>query len=180
MSGSLSTVEQAFVKPFYLKMLRSNALILSDDLWSQIVDAGRVVTVADVSSMLRSGTWRPVLMGAWFSLAVPTASIVDDLIAAMSASRGSLTAPPLSAASTLLAGAAAVPAMMNYIHYITDPRIRDGSEALVAAAVEQLGEDPGISVTDHARQSFNDLCNVASQLHQTWQQRDRSEAPAAR
>jgi hypothetical protein len=169
MSEPLSPVELAFVKPFYLKMMRSKALIVPDDLWDQVVDAGRVVTVADVNFMLRSENWRPVLMGAWFSLA-PVGSIVDDLIAAMSASRGSLTAPPLAAAATLLAGAAAVPAMMNYIDFITDPRRRDGSEAVVAAAVEHLGRDAAITVTDHARTMFVDLYNVASRLRQTWQQ----------
>jgi hypothetical protein len=66
--------------------------------------------------------------------------------------------------ATLLAGAAAVPAMMNYIDFITDPRVRDGSEAVVAAAVEHLGRDPGITITDHARTLFVDLYGVASRL----------------
>ena len=176
MAGSLNPTELTFVKPFYLKMMGLNALGVGEDLWAQLVEIGRAATAPDVGWMLRTGHWRPVVMGAWFSLAVPSEAIVDDLLSAMRESKGSLTAPPLAAAATLVAGRAAVPAMTDYIDFIMEPVRRDGSESVVAAAVHHLGEETGIAVSDHARQSFHDLHGVALRLHQTWRDRDLQDA----
>lgn len=160
----MNEIESRFVKPFYLKMMGLNALRLTDELRGSLIATGRVVAATDVKWMLQAGNWRPVAMGAWFSLAVPAESVMDDLLTAMSKSKGSLTAPPLAAAATLVAGTAAVPAMVDYINFIATPARRDGSEAVVAAAVEYLGSDPTIALPDSARHTFRDIYDVATRL----------------
>jgi hypothetical protein len=157
-------------------MLGLNALHVADDLWVMLVETGRRVSAADVRWMLRGGHWRPVVMGAWFSLAVPAEGIADDLLTAMTESKGSLTSPPLTAAAALVAGRAAVPAMIDYLNFITQPTRRDGSESIVAAAIEHLNADPGIVPSDYARQSLNDLCDLGSRLRNAWRNNDESHA----
>jgi len=162
---SVNELESDVVKPFYLNMMGMNALDLAEDFWARVVAAGRTVTAGEVRWMLRSGHWRPVVMGAWFSLAVARDSITDHLLAAMSESKGSLTAPPLAVAATLVAGSAAVPAMTNYIDFMTAvPSRADGSEIIVGAAVEYLGSSPSVVPPDTARQWFRDLHEVAAEL----------------
>jgi hypothetical protein len=178
-TGSLNAIEIAFVKPFYLKTMGLNAVGVPEDLWNRLIEAGRAVSTEDVTWMLRIGNWRPVVMGAWFSLAVPGQSIEKDVLAAMSDSKGSLTAPPLAVASTLVAGVRAVPAMINYVTFMASDQSRpDGSESFVAAAVEHLGSHPPMTVTDHARQAFRGLFAVAIRLRETWQDGGPTKARA--
>jgi hypothetical protein len=160
----MDEIESTFVKPFYLKMMGLNALGVADDLWSDLVAAGRTVTVREVSWMLRTGHWRPVVMGAWFSVTVAAELVHDDLTVAMSRSQGSLTAPPLVAAATLVAGTAAVPAMTTYIEFMTTSAFGDGSEDVVAAAVEHLGAQAAIPPTDEGRRAFLGVYDVAVRL----------------
>ena len=109
----LNEVESELVKPFYLKMMGLNGLRTSDETWERLIGACHTITTSEVSWMLRTRLWRPVVMGAWFSLVVPARQIEDDLVASMAQSQGSLTAPPLAGAGTLVAGTAAVPAMLS-------------------------------------------------------------------
>ncbi|GAA0917068.1 DUF6000 family protein [Virgisporangium aurantiacum] len=160
----MNEIESTFVKPFYLKMMGLNALRTADDLWADLIAASRTVTVREVRWMLRTGHWRPVVMGAWFSVAVTAEPVRDDLMAAMSQSRGSLTAPPLAAAATLVAGTAAVPAMTSYIEFMTASAFRDGSENVVAAAVEHLRGEVAIVPTDEGRRAFLGIHDVAIRL----------------
>lgn len=175
-AGSLNPIESRFVKPYYLKMMGLNALHLADHLWATLIETGRGVSAADVRWMLGTGHWRPVVMGAWFSLAVPAERIADDLLIAMTESKGSLTAPPLAVAAALGAGRAAVPAMINFINFNMEPTRRDGSESIVAAAIEHLGAGPHMVPSDSARQSFNDLWDVGSRLRNAWRNNDGSHA----
>lgn len=162
----MNKIEVDLVKPFYLDMMGLNGLRIMDELWVSMIAAGRTVTVSEVSWMLGTGHWRPVVMGAWFSVAVPAESVRDDLLAAMSQSQGSLTAPPLAAAATVVAGPAAVPAMIAYIDFIMAPTRRDGSEDVVAAAVEYLGAESPLAPTDRGRLAFHDIHGVAMRLQE--------------
>ena len=160
----LHKIESNLVKPFYLKMMGLNGLRVSDEFWAGMVAASRVVTVSEVNWMLSTGTWRPVVMGAWFSVAVPAESVRDNLLAAMAQSHGSLTAPPLAAAATIVAGPVAVPSMTAYLEYIMAPTRRDGSEDVVAAAMEYVGAKPALAPTGQGRQTFHDIARVAMRL----------------
>jgi hypothetical protein len=161
-------LESRFVSPFYLEMMGTNALGLADERRTALIAAGRTVTAGDVRSLFRVGAWRNEVMGAWFSLAVPADSIVAELIVAMSRSRGSLTAPPLAAAASIIAGQDAVPAMVDYINLMLDPRRNDGSDAIVAAGLELLGADPIVPAPNDARRVFRDLREFALGLREAF------------
>lgn len=160
----MNPVEAAFVVPYYQKMMGCNGRNAMR-LWPALAESARVVTVDDVSYLLRTALWRPVVMGAWFSLVVPAEEIRDDLLAAMARSRGSLTAPPLATAATVVAGARAVPAMTAYLDFIMDRP--DGSQDFVAAAMEHVGAEPPIVPGEERRQMFRDLLGVALRLRAT-------------
>ncbi|MEV4138813.1 hypothetical protein AB0J72_42445 [Dactylosporangium sp. NPDC049742] len=163
----MNEIETAFVKPFYRRMAGFGALRWADEMWADLTAAGRHVTQADVSWMLRTGHWRPEVMGAWFSLAVPAESITADLLPAMAGSRGSLTAGPLAVAAALVAGPDAVTAMTDYLTFILNRP--DGSQFVVAAAVEHLGSDPVIDPTAAGRRQFQNLHEFAVRLREAFQ-----------
>ena len=160
----MNEIESTFVEPFYLKMMALNALRSADDLWADLVAARRTVTACEVSWMLRTGHWRPVVMGAWFSAAVAAEPGRHDLMAAMSPPKGSLTAAPLAAAATLVAGTATVPATSTYIEFMTAWALRDGSENVVAAAVEHLGAKAAIVSTEEGGRAFRGVRDVRTPL----------------
>ncbi len=53
--------------------------------------------------------------------------------------------------------------------YETRPR-RDGSESVVAAALEHLGSDAGITLTAGARRTFRDIYDLAIRLRKAFRQ----------
>src|SRR5260370_28458397 len=85
-----------FVQPFYLKMMRLNAIQYGPRLAADIVVAGRTASPADVISLLGSN-WRERVMGAWFALLQADPSVTEAVLQALSTSHGSLDAPPLPA-----------------------------------------------------------------------------------
>jgi hypothetical protein len=158
----VNEIESTFVKPFYLKMMGVNAVRATDELWADVVSAGRTVTADEVNWLLGTALWRPVVMGAWFSVTVPAEAVSTGLVAAMSQSRGSLTAPALAAAATVVAGAEAVPGMIAYLDFMMSRP--DGSENVVAAAVEYLGAEAPMVPSEAGRQAFRDVHGVAVRL----------------
>ena len=71
----MTPLEERAVLPFYLEMMGLNALHLSFGLWPELVTAAKAVTLDDAKWLLRVGAWRPVVMGAWFSVRFPAAEI---------------------------------------------------------------------------------------------------------
>lgn len=57
--------------------------------------------------------WRPVVMGAWLSLACGPDEITDDILFSLARCDGDLTAAPLCTAAVLIAGDAAVDAQVQ-------------------------------------------------------------------
>jgi hypothetical protein len=157
----MSQLEGRAVSPFYLQMMGLNACDRSPELWSELVAAGAEVGVDDVRWLLNVSAWRPVLMGAWFSTRFTAAEIGSALRQAMTASQGSLTAPPLAVACAVVAGADALPEMRSYVE--SDPG-RDGSTAFVSAGIEHLGGASPVAVTDRDRRAWAQLLDVANRL----------------
>ena len=154
----MNELEQRAVAPFYLKLTGLNAVRrnggaqASDDTQrAELVVAGRTVDLFDAKWLLNVGAWRPVVMGAWFSLQFDKAEIGTELRQAMRSSAGSLTAPPLATACVLLLGSESLPDLDHYAS--TDPG-SDGSAQFVGAAMQFLGATPPIELFDdsqHAR-----------------------------
>ena len=157
----MTSLEERAVQPFYLEMMGLNALHLSFGLWPELVTEAKAVTLDDAKWLLRVGAWRPVVMGAWFSVRFPAAEIGQELRRAMAVSQGSLTAPPLAVACVVVSGIDAVPEMRQYVE--ADPG-QDGSASFVAAGIEHLGGPPVGSVADEDRQAFERLVDVATSL----------------
>ena len=162
--------------PFYLQMMGLNAVRTDpelpsvDDLWPELVPAGRSVDLLDAKWLLNVGAWRPVVMGAWFSLRFSTAEIGVELRRAMERSLGSLTAPPLATACVLVAGVESLPELEHYVR--TDPG-DDGSAQFVAAAMEHLGALPPTPVSDGAyRERVQEMLTLGIRLLHDMSARD--------
>lgn len=161
----LSELEPRLVVPFYLPMMGSNAVDLEAELRAELVRVSTSVTVDEARQLLRSGgQWRPLVMGAWFALAVPADEIEDDVVTAMASSAGGLTAPPLAAVSALLAGVGAIGALQTYAEWIADPDRRDGSYEVVAVAIAHLGGTAPVVVSAASASVFRRLYQRAGEL----------------
>ena len=164
MASGPTELESAFVMPFYLSLMGQNAPSRADDVWTELVDTGRLVMPGDLAALLRPGMWRPVVMGAWFSLALPTEETRELLVAAMGSSAGSLTSYPLATVCSIVVGVDAVEAMSAYVSFSSDPLREDGSARFVAAAIERLGAVPAVTPSDRNRHDLQDMLDVASRL----------------
>ena len=103
------------VKPFYLKMMRLNAIQNGVALAPSIAAAGRHATVDDVVALL-GDPWRATVMGAWLAtLHDDEPAVADAVGAALGRSHGSLDAPPLVVAELVIAGEQAEPALAHYL-----------------------------------------------------------------
>lgn len=109
-----------------------------DNLWRALMKAGRRVTADDVNELLQEGGgWRPVVMGAWFSLKFTPDAVGSSLLSAVRRCEGTLTAPPLAVSAALLLGTEASPALLDYVERNTEDQ--HGSTLFVWGVVEALG-----------------------------------------
>lgn len=158
----MSPIEQRLVVPFYLDMMGTNSARNADPLWDELVRAGREASVVDVKRLLAPDSWRPVVMGAWFSLQLDRDQIGADLESAIAICRGTLTAPPLAVAAATVIGRDAAPILTEYIE--RDLHRQHGAATFVAAVVEELGFETVVSPEDRDRRNLASMLDVASRL----------------
>lgn len=161
--SGVESVEQRLVTPFYLAMVGLNATEHAGDRWDDLVRVGRTATVTDVKQLLAAGAWRPVVMGAWLSVAFSPKDLGPDLLLAVTRCQGSFTAPPLSVAAYLVLGADAGTALTNYVFRARDDE-RLGSATFVAAVVEALGGQPAVPPREEDRVDLAGMIGVAWRL----------------
>lgn len=156
-----------YVVPFYLHMMRRNAA--GEGVPEErLLSAARTIAPDEVLALLRDPNWRPQVMGAWFSVRHAAPDVVDGVLQALRASRGSLTAPPLATAAAVLAGAASVDALRAYLR--VDLAHHLGSDGFIAATLEHLGaplddaEHPGLQVSPADREALRRLLARAHQI----------------
>jgi hypothetical protein len=140
---TLSPRETTFVLPFYLKMMRTNATGIGEQLWDDLVLVGRMATVDDVLWLLREGAWRPVVMGAWLSLRFDRGEVGAAVSHALQESAGSLTSPPLAVAAVTVLGEDAV----TVLHQ-SRARSDELSVPILDAALDWLGGDPAHEISE--------------------------------
>lgn len=128
--------EAQFVNPFYLRMMRTNAVDHGAELLPALVEASRSASAEDVVALLLA-PWRSTVMGAWLSVTRSEESVTDAVLAALVRSHGSLDAPPLAVAAVVLAGDRAILALTEYAR--RDLSEGWGAAAFIAAAIEHLG-----------------------------------------
>jgi hypothetical protein len=156
---TLSRRETTFVLPFYLKLMRQNATLIGDEVWDELVVAGRTAIVDDVVWLLRVGAWRPVVMGAWLSLRFDHGQVGTAVLDALQESGGSLTAPPLAVAAVTVVGEDATTVMRN-----SKARSDELAAAVLDAALEGLGADPAQEVSEPSRTAFSEMLAFGKRL----------------
>lgn len=143
--------ETRLVTPFYLKMMRLNAIESGPEIAPSILAASSGVTADDVVALLRD-PWRATVMGAWFGVLRDEEDVVDAVLSALARSQGSLDAPPLAVAAVVIAGERAVPALATYLQ--RDVTARLGAAGFIAAAIEHLG---GSTQVEQSKSDIDDL-----------------------
>ena len=124
------------VAPFYLKMMRLNAIEYGEDLAPAIVRAGRDAGTDDIVALLRD-PWRSTVMGAWLSIVRGADGSCREVLSALGRSHGSLDAPPLAIAAVVLADDRALPALSAYVE--RDRQAGWGAARFVTAIIRHLG-----------------------------------------
>jgi hypothetical protein len=110
--SGLTELELRCVQPFYLKMMRLNALN-HDDSVEAVRDVARATTDEEVGCLLAS-SWRPRVMGAWLT-AGRAHRVEAALLTSLETSAGSLTAPPLATIALHGLGQRAAPSLITYL-----------------------------------------------------------------
>jgi hypothetical protein len=155
--------EARLVRPFYLDMMGLNAPGQIDSTLRALMKVGRRVTADDVNELLQSdGGWRPVVMGAWFSLKFTPEAVGPGLMSALRRCEGTLTAPPLAVSAALLLGTAASPALLDCIE--RDAEYQHGATPFVWGVVETLGVTTPASYDGAQHESVAAMYAVATRL----------------
>jgi hypothetical protein len=151
-----------FVAPFYLQMMRTNAVEHGPALLPALVATGRTATAREVVALLRD-PWRRSVMGAWFALLHDDDAVTTAVLDALAASGGQLDAPPLATAAAVLAGREALPALEAYA---VEDAARDlGACGFVAATIEHLGgRTAACAADDRDRHELQQLLDLAGRI----------------
>lgn len=153
-------LERRYVQPFYLTMMRLNALH-REVPFDALRDAARQLTDYDVTLLLKA-EWRPRVMGAWFASG-RAGRLETALLRSLETSGGSLTAPPLAAVTVCELGTRAVPSLRSYLQ--RDLEHEWGSASFAAAALERLGVvQAEVAVGDRDRSDLDHMLTVARRL----------------
>jgi hypothetical protein len=159
------------VTPFYLRMMRLNALEEKKSFLRAVVKAGRDASTDEVIALLRDDEWRPRVMGAWFALLHHDgATLLHDeravgeaVLESLATSLGSLTSPPLAVVAVTLMGSGALSALERYT--AQDIAWALGACGFVAAAIAHLGVAPTACHPTHDDTTdFDRLLAVAQTL----------------
>lgn len=148
--------------PFYLHMMRLNALQDAEPLIPQLAAVSRQASPAEVIELLGLA-WREKVMGAWHSLAHAPGQVSDALLDALRSSLGSLDAPPLTVAAVTSAGARALPTLHEYVE--RDVSNSWGACKFVVAAIEHLGDKSDLcSPTSQDARDLANMLDIAERL----------------
>jgi hypothetical protein len=156
----VTDLERRCVLPFYLKMMRLNAL--DHDVPLGILrEVGRQTADSDVAGLL-AAAWRPRVMGAWLASG-RTQRLGAALLESLETSQGSLTAPPLATVALHGLGAAAVPSLRTYLRRDLEHQL--GCASFVAAVLERLDAAPGaVAIDARDRAAVSGMLLVARRL----------------
>ena len=158
--AGLTDLERRCVLPFYLTMMRLNAL--SHDVpFGALREVAQGTTDDEIAKLLTLG-WRPRVMGAW--LASGRAQRLEaPLLKSLETSTGSLTAPPLATVALHGLGAKAVPSLRAYLRL--DLEHEWGSASFIAAVLERLDDTPAdVAVDERDRSAVDGMVVVSRRI----------------
>lgn len=162
--------------PFYLKMMRLNAL--SHDVPLDALREVARTTTDDEVAMLLASHWRPRVMGAWLASG-RTRRLEAELLRSLETSAGSLTAPPLATVALHGLEEKAAPSLKTYLRL--DLEHRWGSASFVAAVLERLDATPtGVAIDDQDRRAVDGMLTVARCLAEAEPESLRAPRPESR
>ncbi|MGC5017107.1 hypothetical protein [Micromonospora sp. DT47] len=155
-----------YVVPFYLDMMGTNALRYGLPSLAAVAEVSRAATPSDVIALLYD-SWRPRVMGAWYSVGVGGPEVTAAVLHALATSRGALDAPPLATAAVVLAGPEAVEALEQY--FAADQAKGWGASGVIAAAADHVRLHHHVATslplpTDADRDTFTALIDIARRL----------------
>jgi hypothetical protein len=156
----LTDLERRCVSPFYLTMMRLNALT-HDVPFDALREVARVTTDDEVVMLLVSA-WRPRVMGAWLASG-RTERLEAALLKSLETSAGSLTAPPLATVALHGLGVKAAPSLQAYLRQ--DLEHQWGSASFIAAVLERLDATPtGVAIDDQYRRAVDGMLTITRRL----------------
>jgi Family of unknown function (DUF6000) len=141
----LEARRNVLVQPFYLQMMRLNAVQAGSEMTEMIASVAADVTVTEIVTLLRSD-WRPRVMGAWFATAHDAAGIAEAVVDSLGTCFGSLTSPPLVTAALVHAGPTTLEALRAYVE--RDASNGWGAAGFAVAAIELLGGAVTAAIAD--------------------------------
>jgi len=155
-----------YVVPFYRHLMADNALGATPELLDAVREKGSELQVGEVRRLLL-GSWRPRVMGAWYSVAHPRAELGETVRLSLTGCQGRLTALPLLVSAIAHAGADTLAAIAAYEHQ--DRGHHWGADGVARAAAETLSRQLSIEcplppATDDARRSMEGLLRVGRML----------------
>jgi len=161
-------LHERYVRPFYLKMMRLNAVRAPEGMLSEIRNRSQELSPKDVKRLLLA-PWRPRVMGTWYAIAAPHDEYEETICTSLRSSKGSLTAPALLAAVVLYAPAEGLEVIAEYAR--VDLAARWGAAADALAAASMLASERGVSnplpaATAEDLETFGTLMAVARRLHE--------------
>jgi hypothetical protein len=130
-----------YVQPYYMKMMRFNALENGEHLAADIASIAAIAAPADIVGLLQS-SWRERVMGAWLSIATSDDGVDAAVLEALESSQGSLDSPPLITAAVMVSGVGAMPALTAYSQ--ADLSNGWGAADVAGAAAHHLRNEFGI------------------------------------
>lgn len=161
----MTSNEDRYVQPFYLKMMGNWATKNGAELVGPIAMAARLATAGEVVSLLE-GPWRPRVMGAWLSVRQTDPAVNRALLLSLRTSLGWLTLPPLATAAVAVMGLEAVDALKQYI--ADNLNFEPDSAGFASAALEHLqchdGAGPLPNNTSRYRKDLQAMLGVAELL----------------
>lgn len=144
------------VAPYYLKLMGTGILGVDEKLVVDVGRRGRRATDDDVRLML-AGTWRPLVMGAWYAIAHEDAEFSEPIHDALETCLGHLTSPALIAAVIFYPSKRTLPLLADYA--ATDRLKSWGAADLADAARDRLSTeraDLGIGTSLSAERAMVD------------------------
>lgn len=130
-----------YVIPFYLDLMEHNGLNVGAELLLAVQERAEELSTASIERLLLA-SWRPRVMGAWYSVASPQVVLVDAVHESLRTSQGRLTAPPLMTAVLCYAGEDGLAAIVDYAR--EDIEHHWGADGVARAAAQILSRLLGV------------------------------------
>jgi hypothetical protein len=123
------------VAPFYLKLMGRGAIRVDERTLKVVGRRSRKVTADEVRLMLQ-GTWRPLVMGAWYAIALEDDTFTGPVHDALETCLGHLTSPALITATLFYPSERTPSLLADYA--VTDRERSWGAAKLADAAGRHL------------------------------------------